>query len=83
MYTITGPENHLIYLAFKKKTQVLITMKVKLPNYRPQQANKYLSGNNNIKYQVNELIDQPQRDCFIACNKAAFCVVTVVGHGTV
>ena len=83
MYTITGPENHLIYLALKKKTQVLITMKVKLPNYRPQQANKYLSGNNNIKYQVNELIDQPQRDCFIACNKAAFCVVTVVGHGTV
>ena len=77
MYTITGPENHLIYLALKKKTQVLITMKVKLPNYRPQQANKYLSGNNNIKYQVNELIDQPQRDCFIACNKAAFCVVTV------
>ena len=52
-------------------------MKVKLPNYRPQQANKYLSDNNNIKYQVNELIDQPQRDCFIACNKAAFCVVTV------
>ena len=42
MYTITGPENHLIYLALKKKTQVLITMKVKLPNYRPQQANKYL-----------------------------------------
>ena len=36
IYTITGPENHLINLALKKKTYVLITMKVKLPNYRPQ-----------------------------------------------
>ena len=84
MYTITGPENHLIYLALKKNIGTNnYESKITKTTDLNRQINIYLVILNNIKYQVNELIDQPQRDCFIACNKAAFCVVTVVGHGTV